>query len=66
MCVRCYFYCIAVAIEIAFIDNTAFIPLSQHCRVIAASHAHRSRNSKLSLIEHSLTADFTHILVKKR
>jgi hypothetical protein len=40
-----------IAVENAnvFIDYTVFIPLSQHRRVIAASHAHRSRNCKLTL-----------------
>jgi hypothetical protein len=41
---RCDFHRSTIAIENAFIDYTVFIPLSQHRRVIAASHAHRSRN----------------------
>jgi hypothetical protein len=46
---RCNFHRSTIAIENASIDYTVFIPLSPHRRVIAASHAHRSRNCKLSL-----------------
>jgi hypothetical protein len=48
---RCDFHRSTIAIENAFIDYTVFIPVSQHRRVIAASHVHasrRSRNCKLS------------------
>jgi hypothetical protein len=45
---RCDFHRSTIAIGNAFIDYTVFIPLSQHHSVIAASHAHRSRNWKLS------------------
>jgi hypothetical protein len=43
---RCDFYRSTITIENAFIHYTVIISLSQHRRVIAASHAHRSRNSK--------------------
>jgi hypothetical protein len=49
MHVRCDFIAAQSAIENALIDYTVFIPLSQHRRVIAASHAHRSRKCKLTL-----------------
>jgi hypothetical protein len=47
---RCDFHRSTIAIGNASIDYTVFIPLSQHRSVIAASHAHRSRNWKLTLI----------------
>jgi hypothetical protein len=45
---RCDFHRSTIAIENAFIVYTVFIPLLQYRRVIAALHAHRSRNCKLS------------------
>jgi hypothetical protein len=46
---RCDFHRSTIAIGNAFIDYTVFIPLSQHRSVIAATHAHHSRNWKLNL-----------------
>jgi hypothetical protein len=45
---RCDFHRSTIAIENASIDYTAFIPLSQHRSIIAASHAHRSRSARAS------------------